>query len=187
MRVWINYLYGSGTDLVGLQSCSPVISLPEILRTSLGSTMQSIIAPYKPLSTSYLRSLATLRVFFTFGCPNRPLFFLTFLTTQPFWAGLICVLAFLKKKLLSGLLYRIPQNKLHFTDSTFHAASAGLFRIDFCRVVVEISIGVFFAVCAKQFSTSSTSTYCTSVHIQRRGASKPFYTEKNHRFFSRPP
>ena len=47
----------------------------------------------------------------------------------------------------------IPPNKLHFIDSTFHAASAGLFRIDFCRVVVEISIGVFFAKCTKDSYT----------------------------------
>ena len=114
--------YGSGTDLVGhlrksRQSCSPVISLPEVLRTSLGSTMQSIIAPYMPLSTSYLRSLATLRVFFTFSRPNRPLFSWLFLTTQPFWAGLICVLAFLKKKLLSRQLY--------------HQTNCTLYRLNF--------------------------------------------------------
>lgn len=49
----------------------------------------------------------------------------------------------------------IPPNKLHFTDSTFHAVSAGLFRINFCQVVVEISIGVFFAVGTKKIRLRS--------------------------------
>ena len=151
MRVWTNY--GSGTDLVGhlrksRQSCSPVISLPAVLRTRLGSTMQSIIAPYMSLSTRYLRSLATLRVIFTFGRPNRPHFFLTFFDHTAILSRPHLRFSVSKEKTFERVA--IPPNKLHFTDSTFHAASAGLFRIDFCRVVVEISIGVFFAVGTKE-------------------------------------
>ena len=62
--------------------------------------MQSIIAPFMPLSTSYLRSLATLRVYFTFGSPNRPLFSPRFLCEKIkishgtwFWSDLKAELA----------------------------------------------------------------------------------------------
>ena len=49
-------------------------------------------------------------------------------------------------------------NRLHFTVSTFHAASAGLFRTDFCRGVVEISIGVFSLVVLRSTLYKHTST-----------------------------